>query len=169
LLSGQIFAGIISVNLAALAGALTLDMQEAEPLTRAFGERGRAVSGIDLWNSLNGAVVVSRNLWNLFEDNDCVVTPMVTSAPLPLGSFPTDHADTELHLRRMAAFAPLAVLANISGFPALSLPFGRDSASLPLPIQLVAPMGHEPTLLALASRPEAEERWTQPYAVAGLG
>jgi hypothetical protein len=52
--------------------------------------------------------------------------------------------------------------------PALSLPFGRDSASLPLPIQLIAPTGHEPTLLALASRLEAEERWTQPYAVAGL-
>ena len=169
LLSGQIFADIISVNLAALAGALKLNMHEAEPLTRAFGERGRAVSGIDFWNSLNGAVVISRNLWNLFEDIDCVVTPMLTSAPLPLGSFPTDHADTELHLRRMAAFAPLAVLANISGFPALSLPFGRDSASLPLPIQLIAPMGHEPTLLALASRLEAEERWTQPNAVAGLG
>ncbi|GLS23334.1 amidase [Labrys miyagiensis] len=166
--SGAVFADIISANLAALADELKLDMHRAEPLTQAFAERGRALSGAGLWNSLSGAVHVSRDLWELFDDIDCLLAPMLASAPLPLGSFPMDHPDTELHLNRMAAFAPLAALANIAGHPALTLPFGHDPAGLPLPLQLIAPMGHEPTLLGLAARLEAEGRWIHPHPVAGF-
>ena len=73
-----------------------------------------------------------------------------------------------MHLDRMTAFAPLASLANISGFPALTLPFGSDADDLPLPVQIMAPMGHEPLLLSLAARLEAEGRWRHRFSVAGL-
>jgi len=79
-----------------------------------------------------------------------------------------DHGDADLQLDRMAAFAPLAALANISGFPAITLPFGADVDGLPLPVQMIAPMGHELLLLALAGRLEAEGRWQHRYPVAGL-
>jgi amidase len=94
--------------------------------------------------------------------------PILASAPLPIGSFPSDHGDTELHLHRMTAFAPLASLANIAGFPAITLPFGMDAESLPLPVQIMAPMGHEALLLALAARLEAEGRWQHRFPIAGL-
>ena len=93
---------------------------------------------------------------------------MLASAPLPIGSFPTNHEDAELQLDRMAAFAPLASLANISGFPAITLPFGADAGGLPLPVQLMAPFGHEPLLLALAAQLESEDRWQHRFPVAGL-
>jgi amidase len=93
---------------------------------------------------------------------------MLASAPLPIGSFPTDHDDTELQLDRMTAFAPLAALANIAGFPAITLPFGADADGLPLPVQLIAPFGHEPLLLVLAGKLEAEGRWQHRFPVAGL-
>ena len=162
--SAAVFATIVSVNLADLTGHPAFD--EAEPVTRAVAERGRAMSGPALWASLNDMVLVSRDLWRIFDQVDLLLTPMLATPPKPLGAFPTDHQDTELHFDRMAAFAPLASLANISGAPAITLPFGADPQGLPLPVQLIAPMGQEKLLLSIAARLEVEERWTLP--VAGL-
>jgi amidase len=166
--SGRAFGDIVAVNLAEFIDTLDLDIAAAEPMTQAFVTRGYALSPTALWESLNGAVLVSRDLWAMFDAVDCMLMPMLSSAPLAIGSFPSDHGDTDLHLRRMFAFAPLACLANISGFPALTLPFGADADGLPLPVQLMAPMGHEPLLLSLAARLEAEERWQHRFPVAGL-
>ncbi|MBY5455801.1 amidase (plasmid) [Rhizobium beringeri] len=166
--SGRAFADIVSVNLAALMKAAALDESRAEPLTQAFTARGRALPATSLWNTLNDAVLVSHKLWTLFDRVDCILMPMLSSVPLAIGSFPSDHADTDLHLGRVTAFAPLACLANISGFPALTLPFGRDEHAMPLPVQIMAPMGHEPRLLSLAARLEAEGRWQHRFPVAGL-
>ncbi|MDR6755796.1 amidase [Mycoplana sp. BE70] len=167
-ISATVFADIASVNLARLAETAGLDLDLAEPLTRAFAQRGRKISGGDLWTSLDVAVHVSHRTWALFESLDCVLMPMLSSAPPPVGSFPADHADTDLHLQRMTAFAPLASLANISGFPALTLPFGADADGLPLPLQVMGPMGSETLLLSLATRLEREARWQHRFAVAGL-
>ncbi|PDT01356.1 amidase [Rhizobium chutanense] len=166
--SGRVFADIVSVNLATLIKAAALDKIGAEPLTQAFAARGGALSAAKLWSTLNDAVLVSHRLWSLFDRIDCILMPMLAYAPLAIGSFPSDHADTDLHLERMAAFAPLACLANISGFPALTLPFGQDQQAMPLPVQLLAPMGREPRLLSLAARLEAEGRWQHRFPVAGL-
>ncbi|MBX4957513.1 amidase [Rhizobium lentis] len=166
--SSRAFADIVSVNLSALIETAGLEESRAEPLTQAFAARGRALSAIMLWNTLNDAVLVSHVVWALFDKVDCILMPMLASAPLAIGSFPSDHADTDLHLERMAAFAPLACLANISGFPALTLPFGQDEHAMPLPVQLMMPMGHERRLLSLAARLEAEARWQHRFPVAGL-
>lgn len=166
--SAAIFSDIISINLAWLVESLHLDLSKAEPLTAAFAARGKALAPTALWQSLSSMPHVSHDLWRLFDGIDCLLTPMLATAPPPIGFFPTDHQDTALHLNRMARFAPLACLANISGFPALTLPYGHDAGGMPLPLQLLAPMGGEPMLLALASRLEAEQRWIHPHAIAGL-
>lgn len=166
--SGRTFGAIVAANLAALVDGMGIAIDDAEPLTQAFVARGRAMSGIALWDGLNEGVLVSRDLWRIFERVDVLLTPMLASAPLPIGSFPTDHADTDLQLDRMAAFAPLAALANIAGFPAITIPFGADADGLPLPVQMMAPFGHEPLLLALAGQLEAEGRWQHKFPVAGL-
>lgn len=166
--SARTFGDIISVNIAGLVDGLELDIVAAEAMTQAFIMRGRAMPATALWNSLNGAVRASRTLWDIFDTVDAVLMPMLATAPPPLGSFPTDHSDTDLHLGRMAAFAPLASLANVSGFPAITLPFGADGDGLPLPVQIMAPMGKEALLLSLAANLEAEGRWQHHYPIAGL-
>ncbi|MFT4182546.1 MAG: amidase [Rhizobium sp.] len=166
--SARAFGDIISVNIAGLVDDLELDIVAAETMTQAFVMRGRAMPATALWNSLNGAVQASRTLWEIFDAVDAIVMPMLATAPLPIGSFPTDHSDTDLHLERMAAFAPLASLANVSGFPAITLPFGADGDGLPLPVQIMAPMGKEALLLSLAANLEAEGRWQHRYPIAGL-
>ncbi len=166
--SGKVFGDIIAANLAELVGALGLDVERAEPITQTFVQRGQTLAAVELWSSLNSAVLVSRDMWALFDAVDCVLTPMLSSAPLPIGSFPVDGNDIDLHLARMASFAPLASLANISGIPALTLPFGSDADGLPLPVQLLAPMGRERRLLALGAKLEKQERWQHRFSIAGF-
>lgn len=166
--SGRALAEIIAVNLANFVDDANLDAERAEPLTQAFIARGKRLTAQSLWRTLDAGVHASRALWDIFTDVDCLVTPMLSGPPLPLGSFPFDHDDTDLQIDRMTAFAPLAALANVSGFPAVTLPFGKDALGLPLPVQIMAPMGGDLVLLSLASRLEKEDRWQHRFPVAGL-
>ncbi|MDR6902689.1 amidase [Rhizobium miluonense] len=166
--SARAFGDIISVNIAGLIDDLKLDVRLVETMTQAFIMRGRAMPATVLWRSLNGAVRASHTLWEIFDRVDVIVMPMLAAAPPPIGSFPTDHSDIDLHLERMTSFAPLASLANISGFPAITLPFGKDAQGLPLPIQMMAPMSEDKLLLQLASALEAEQRWQHRFPIAGF-
>ncbi|MBT9369778.1 amidase [Rhizobium sp. CSW-27] len=165
--SRRAFVDIVCINLADTFTRFNLDAAKTEVLTQAVIERGLSISARSLWQILNSMVLVSRDLWRLFDGIDCLLSPMLSSAPLPVGSFPSGHRDTDLHFHRMAAFAPLAALANASGFPALTLPFGADPQGLPLPVQLMAPMGAEPLLLQLAATLEQDGRWQHRFPIAG--
>ncbi len=59
-----------------------LDIGMAEPMTQAVAAYGRAMPATTLWASLNGAVLVSHHMWTLFETVDCILSPMLSSAPL---------------------------------------------------------------------------------------
>ncbi|WP_299723555.1 amidase [Devosia sp.] len=166
--SAQVFETIVSVNLAALFEAFSLDKSAAEPLTQAVIENGRAMGAMAVWKQLDQSVLVSHALWKMFDRVDVVLTPMLAGPPPLLGHFPNDHGDTTAHFDRMTAMAPLAALANIAGCPAITLPFGSDAAGLPVPVQLLAPMGGDLRLLMLAARLESEQRWTHRFPVAGL-
>ncbi|TCM53180.1 amidase [Rhizobium sp. PP-F2F-G48] len=166
--SRQAFLDIVCVNLAEAITAFGLDAARTEPLTQAVIARGLSRPATDLWKSLNAMVLVSRDLWRLFDDIDVLLCPMLSGPPPALGSFPSDHGDIDLHFRRMAAFAPLAALANASGCPAITLPFGSDAVGLPLPVQLMAPMGGEARLLQLAASLEREQHYAHRFPIAGL-
>lgn len=163
--SDRAFQDIVAVNLAELVATLSLDAALAEPLTQAVISRGQTMPATALWSAETALPKLAHALWRLFDAFDVLLTPMLTSAPRPLGWLPMTCTDTEAHFSAMAGFAPLATLANASGFPALSMPFGADEAGLPLPIQIIAPMGTEPLLLALARQLESEGRWSHPFPV----
>lgn len=164
----RLFADVVAINLATFAAVAALDLSQAEPMTRAVAAMGTAMTGPQVWQVTQDMVFLSRDLGALCDGVDVLLTPMLSTAPKPLEYFPMDHTDTAAHFTRMAGFAPFAALANIAGRPALTLPFGTDAAGLPLPVQLLAPMGGEPVLLSLASRLESGERWQHPFPVAGL-
>ena len=153
------FDRIVSANLAQLAEA-GLDADACEPLTQAVIARGRAMPATALWSALQGGAVAAHHLWRLFRDVDLLLTPMLATAPPPLGAFPTDHGDVGAHFARMAAFAPYATLANVTGAPALTVPVGADADGLPLPVQLLAPMGGDLRLLGAAAA--LDGGWTHP-------
>ncbi len=166
--SAEIFAGIICANLAALAQHPDFTAAHAEPLTRAVIERGRAMPASGLWQLIAALPEVAQTMTHIFDSADLILLPMLAGPALPIGAMPMDHGDTALHFHRMAAYAPLATLANIAGLPALTLPFGSDDQGLPLPVQLLAPPGGEARLLAIAATLECAQDWRHPHPLAGL-
>jgi len=166
--SAVAFDRIISANLASAIDAFSIDEDKLETLTRAVALRGRTLTAIELYDAMNGGVMVAHQLWQIFHDIDVLITPMLSTAPQPLGSYPMDHDDVGAHWHKMNAFAPYAALANISGFPALSMPFGEDANGMPLAIQLIAPMGADNLLLNLGQLLEEDHRWQHKFPVAGL-
>ena len=165
-ISARAFGRIIAANLATLFRN-GLDASLTEPLTQAFIEQGLSMKATDLWSATEAGATAAYQLWTLFDRVDILLTPMLSSAPLPLGSFPMDHDDTAAHLGRMDDFAPYAALANITGAPALTLPFGSDANGLPLPIQFISPLGGDLQLLSLGATLEAENRWQHPIPLFG--
>ena len=164
----SVFETLVAVNLAELFDRFGWDEARIEPLTGAVLARGRALSALEVWRAEMQAASVAHKLAALFEQADILVTPMLSGPPPPIGALPTDHDDWSAHLDRMADLAPLAALANVSGFPALALPFGADAAGLAVAVQLFAPMGGDAILLKAAARLEAEGRWRHRFPVAGL-
>jgi amidase len=167
--STRVFDHIVSVNLALLVDHLGLDEALMEPLSRAVAERGRRASVRDLHEAQDEILRIGYHAARLFADVDIVLTPMLRTAPPLIGSFPTDHEDVGGHWARLTAFAPLAMLANVAGLPAITLPFGADEAGLPLPLHLLAPRNGDALLLRLAARLESEGRWQHRFPLAGLG
>jgi amidase len=167
--STRVFDRIVSINLALLVDDLALDEALMEPLSRAVAERGRRASVRDLHQAQEEILQIGHHAARLFADVDLVLTPMLRTAPPLIGHFPTDHDDVDAHWAQLTAFAPLAMLANAAGLPAITLPFGADAAGLPLPLQLMAPRNGENLLLRLAARLESEGRWQHRFPLAGLG
>jgi amidase len=162
--AAEVFDRIICVNL-----ARNLDPGAAvEPLTAAAIHRGAGISAVALQQAEALAVQVSYALWQLFERYDALLTPMLATPPPPIGAFPTDHGDVELHFHRMTAVAPYATMANVGGVPALTVPHGADAAGLRLPVQLIAPMAQDSRLLRLARVLQAAAPWSFADPIAGL-
>ncbi|MFO1151862.1 MAG: amidase [Alsobacter sp.] len=162
--AGDVFGAVVAVNIARLFGPTP---EGLSPVACAFARQGAEMPATRLQELELAAVRIAHALWRLFEAADLIVGPMLSGPPLPIGSFPVDHGDPGLHLRRMAAFAPYAALANVAGVPALSVPHGR-SGGLPLAVQLLGPMGSDVRLLQAARILQRAVPWRFGKTVAGL-
>ena len=162
------FDRVISVNLARGFSNVSWRSGDLEPLTEAVIARGRSITGIELQAAELSGVQLAHAMWALFDRFDLLLTLMLSAPPPPLGSFPTDHGDIDLHWHRMRAFAPYAALANAAGTPALTIPHGVDSLGLPLPVQLVGPIGSDGSLLRAARALEQARPWSFAAPIAGF-
>ncbi len=162
--SEMVFDRIICTNLARNRP----DLSKVERLTAAVARRGLEMTARDYQAAEIAAVRTAHALWRLFDEIDILVTPMLSGPPLAIGAFPFDHDDVELQWRRMSDFAPYAMLANVAGTPALTIPHGRDGAGLPLPVQLIGPMGSDGLLLRLARSLQKAVPWSFRTTIAGL-
>ena len=163
----RVFDALACANLAHLVDAFDLDEAAMEPLSAAVAARGRRLDAVRLCAAIELGARVAHAAAALFDVVDVLVLPMLGGPPAPLGALPTDHDDVARHWARLRAIAPNAALANVAGCPALSLPFGTDADGLPLPVQLLAPVGGDARLLVAAARLERERPWTHRFAVAG--
>jgi amidase len=86
-----------------------------------------------------------------FAEHDVLLTP--TQAALPAKAQLWSRKSWLANLPQAPANGFLTPW-NLAGYPALSVPAGRHPAGVPIGVQLVAPPGGEPRLLALAGQLE---------------
>lgn len=95
-------------------------------------------------------------------DWDVLLLPTLGGLP-PLAGSEKDLKDAgmldESMMRRHEEMRPMANFFNVSGLPAISLPLGVSDAGLPVGLQLVAKLGDEAVLLALAADLEERGPW----------
>jgi amidase len=164
-----VFDRMVSAYLAAALGMLDASgLARLEPLTCAVIARGSALTATDLVMAEHKLAMTAHAVWRLFDAVDVLLTPMLTTPPPLVGSFPTDDSNVEAQWRRMHAFAPYASIANVAGVPALTIPHGVDGSGLPLPVQLIGPMGSDGLLLRLAHKLQEAQPWRFETSVAGL-
>ncbi|WP_099559002.1 amidase [Hartmannibacter diazotrophicus] len=165
-----VFATIILANFARNMGPVAgaLKMGDTSILCRKLIDDGLALPASALFEADLMMARLSAAMWRHFETVDVILTPMLSGPPLPIGSFPLDHMDVDLHWRRMAEFSPYAALANVAGTPAVTVPVGADANGLPLPVQIIGPIASDGLLLRLARRLETKSTWQHRFPIAGF-
>lgn len=151
-----------------------------EPSTRAIGRLGRCLPAREYESAKRYWNRAARDMAAFHRRFDVLLMPVAaTPAPLRGELYPSRARERLMALlaipgsahlalragmlKRLAAEAlrrtPYTQLANLTGQPAMSLPLHVTPAGLPVGVQVLAPMGGEKRLLALAARLEAEVAW----------
>jgi amidase len=128
------------------------------PLTRWLRDRGKALSGLDVYASIGGLRKRARVEIERTASYDAILTPTLTQPPVPVGAL-RDDADPERDFDNQKRFSPFTPAYNMSGQPAVNVPLHWTDAGLPIGVQLVGRPGDEVTLLRIAAQLEAAEPW----------
>lgn len=144
-----------------------------EPANYAVYLRGAGISAGELLGALDGMNQYSRSLAAFFSNHDFLLTPTLSQEAPDLATFDTDREVTDVtdYLFEIFRFAPFTVQCNVSGQPAMSIPYGLSPAGLPVGVHFSAPYGEDAMLFGLAGMLERIAPWTDllpPVNVANL-
>lgn len=141
--------------------AREFDRAALQPRTRAHVRAGELILRARLIRD-STTVRWAERAGRYFADHDVLVTPTFASTPprardwYRRGWLP--------NVATSARFAPFTGPWNLAGFPAMTVPAGRDRAGRPIGMQLVAAPGGESTLLGLAAQFERLRPWPRTVA-----
>jgi aspartyl-tRNA(Asn)/glutamyl-tRNA(Gln) amidotransferase subunit A len=110
---------------------------------------GQKISTREYIDALREREAIIREMDILFRDVEFLLSPSVQIKPPEIGQDVVIVDSNEISV--LKGCTQFTRLANITGIPAISLPFGYSSNSLPLSIQLMAPRLGETKLLKLAA------------------
>lgn len=159
---------ILAVSLAEWLTAMSIPDDAVPVLAAAMAAEGRATPATALFAVARQQASLAHRCHEMFTDVDAILMPVLSSAPLPVGTLALTGTSPLEHFAAMEAFAPNAALANVAGLPALALPFGV-SGGLPLGVQLIGPPGADAALLGLGRQIETRAPVLSfPYPIAGL-
>lgn len=138
---------------------------ELEPLTRAYWEAGRRVTAAAYLLAIEDLQRFSRTVAGFLTGFDAWLTPTMSEPPAPLGeivSSPQEPLRAAERGGRTVAYP--AVVANITGNPAMSVPTWWNPDGLPIGVHFLGRFGAEATLLRLAGQLEAARPWGHRHA-----
>lgn len=100
------------------------------------------------YNKAQKARTMLINEYNeLFKTYDMLISPVAPTTAFSLGSLTDDPLN-------MYLADAMTVPASLAGLPAISLPWGKDSSSLPIGVQLIGPLQSDAQLLAFGQEME---------------
>jgi amidase len=129
-----------------------------EPLTWAIYEMAQGLSSVDYLGAVTQLHGFARAFVQWLSQYDALLTPSLASLPVPIGTYDTGSSDMN-EWGRTGEFTPFSAVANITGLPAISLPFAQSEEGLPVGIHLMGRPAREDQLLALGAQLEAERDW----------
>jgi amidase len=134
---------------------------EIEPLTRALWDEGRRVSAAGYLLATGVLQRFARTVAGFLGDVDGWLTPTLAEPPVPLGEMVSTGAEPMRGLQRSSRFVAFpAIVANITGGPAMSVPLWWNAAGLPIGVHVLGRPGEEATLIRLASQLEQARPWS---------
>ena len=135
-----------------------LELSLLDPVVRACLEAAvdyPATSFTRAWDRRLSDVRDVELLWDRF---DVLLTPAVARPPLRIGE--GRELPPEQLVRLWVTLSPFTSTWNLTGQPAVSVPFGCDEARRPLGIQLVGRRAAEGVLIRLAAQIEKARPWS---------
>lgn len=135
---------------------------DIEPFTRLLYDTYSALTAADVSRALRRAQEIGWEVGGGFDRFDVLLSPTLARPTPLLGTLDTTLPESVY--RHASAYSAFTSVYNVTGMPAMSVPFGLDGEGLPLGVQFAAPLGGEGTLLALAAQLEREAPWGAPPA-----
>ena len=135
------------------------DEAELRPITRAWRDYGRSVTGAAYASAITTMQVAARRSVVATAAYDAVLTPTLGLPPQRVEYFAED-GDPLDNLRRQGAFSPFTGVYNMTGQPAVSLPVHWTADAVPIGVSLVGRPAGEGPLLSLAAQLEGARPWT---------
>jgi len=131
---------------------------DLEPMTRMMYDMAKRSSGVDVQAALRGVEAAGRRMGEFMADYDLLLTP--TCARVVPAHGVLDTTDLQAMRTQASGYSALTAVYNVTGQPAISLPFGVDERGLPVGVQLVARFGAEDLLIRIAAQLEATDAWS---------
>ncbi|WP_243730515.1 amidase [Nesterenkonia salmonea] len=133
-------------------GDLTFSDQQAEllePLTQYFIELARSRPQAATRQSIAVLQEFADDAEDIFGPWDVLMTPMLASAPPPLGWF-SAFAPEDNYVEQ-CRFTPYSSVVNVLGLPAINVPVHNSGDGLSWSVQIIGKRGTEEQLLAIAA------------------
>jgi aspartyl-tRNA(Asn)/glutamyl-tRNA(Gln) amidotransferase subunit A len=121
-------------------------------------DEGNAIDVVQLRRAIIDRTTAFKSVQGLFADCDLLLTPTVATPapPATQNQFEPLVVDGKPLGDLRAAWYTYTIPFNMTGHPAISIPFGRSKAGLPIGIHFVAPWYAEGHLIRLAQAFDAE-------------
>lgn len=135
---------------------------ELEPLTEAYWKSSASVTGGEYLLAVEDLQSFTRTVAAM--SLDAWLTPTLATPPVPLGTIYST-PDEPWRAQQVAGdFVPFpAVVANITGAPAMSVPLHWSAAGLPIGVHLMGRYGDDAALFRLAGQLERARPWADRF------
>jgi amidase len=133
---------------------------EMEPLSWALWQLVGTMSALDAHLASAQLQIFARGFHGWMERYDVVVAPALAEAPVALDDVHWQTDDPMGLFARSGRFTPFTAVANVTGQPAIAVPFDEHEG-LPVAVQLFGRPAREGELLAVATQVETARPWAQ--------